>query len=724
MSSQQNKPVPVKNKAPAATQITVEQIMREAQTLVQPAFKPPELKLTDPEELAEYRQSKRKEFEDNVRRVGRWNAGVWVKYAAWEVSQNDFRRARSVWERALEMDVRNVNFWVKYAEMEMKGRFVNHARNVWDRAVTLLPRVDQLWQKYIHMEEMLGNVAGARQVYQRWMQWEPDHHGWNAYINMELRYGEVDKARGVYEQYIRCIPTVKSYVRYAKFEMKNGNPNLARRVYERALEELSEDDVRAELYIKFAEFEEMLGEGERAAAIYKFAMESFEGEEASLAQRQYLAFQKQRGDRDGIEDAIFAKRREEYEAGLKEDPRNYDLWFDLTRLEEEEVQAALERSYHGKGVVDYAKVRNAYEMAVAAVPPVAEKRFWQRYIYLWIKYALFEELVAGDVERTREVYRMCLKLIPHASFTFAKMWVFAAQFEVRQRRLDAARKIFGMAIGMCPKDKLFRSYIEMELSLGNIDRCRTLYEKFLEFNPVSAAAWGQWAELETALGETERARALYEIAISQDELDMPEAMWKAYIDFEIAEGSRVNARGLYERLLEKTQHVKVWMSYAKMECTPLKVLAAEQEGEDPAVIDEMRQEDIIELDESIPDKTIRQVDRTAKAREVYSRGLQSLRKLQVDAKEEAVMLLEAWRKFERESLRDGSGSKEALEDVEKKMPKKVKRKRPILLDDGTDTGGMEEYYDYVFPDEKAAAPNLKILEAAHRWKKQKLEAEN
>ena len=36
---------------------------------------------------------------------------------------------------------------------------------------------------------------------------------------------------------------------------------------------------------------------------------------------------------------------------------------------------------------------------------------------------------------------------------------------------------------------------------------------------------------------------------------------------------------------------------------------------------------------------------------------------------------------------------------------------------------MEEYYDYIFPDEAAAAPNLKILEAAYRWKRQRLEAE-
>ena len=46
----------------------------------------------------------------------------------------------------------------------------------------LLPRVDQLWYKYIHMEEMLGNIAGARQIFERWMRWEPDHHGWTAYI--------------------------------------------------------------------------------------------------------------------------------------------------------------------------------------------------------------------------------------------------------------------------------------------------------------------------------------------------------------------------------------------------------------------------------------------------------------------------------------------------------------------------------------------------------------
>lgn len=68
-----------------------------------------------------------------------------------------------------------------------------------------------------------------------------------------------------------------------------------------------------------------------------------------------------------------------------------------------------------------AQVREAYERAISNVPPAPEKRFWQRYIYLWINYALWEELDARDSERTREVYRACLKLVPHKLFTFGKV---------------------------------------------------------------------------------------------------------------------------------------------------------------------------------------------------------------------------------------------------------------------------------------------------------------
>ena len=60
---------------------------------------------------------------------------------------------------------------------------------------------------------------------------------------------------------------------------------------------------------------------------------------------------------------------------------------------------------------------------------------------MWIYYALFEELKAGDAEKAREVYSMCIKLIPHKKFTCAKIWLLYAKFEIRQRNLTNARKI-------------------------------------------------------------------------------------------------------------------------------------------------------------------------------------------------------------------------------------------------------------------------------------------
>ena len=103
---------------------------------------------------------------------------------------------------------------------------------------------------------------------------------------------------------------------------------------------------------------------------------------------------------------------------------DYDAWFDLTRLEECEYRTlrlvmAEEDEGSGLGMEAgaaaggaggggggagglaraRARAREAFERAVGSVPMVPEKRFWRRYVYLWIHYALFEELECGDVGR-------------------------------------------------------------------------------------------------------------------------------------------------------------------------------------------------------------------------------------------------------------------------------------------------------------------------------------
>ncbi|RID54184.1 hypothetical protein BRARA_G01524 [Brassica rapa] len=699
------RPTRVKNKTPAPVQITAEQILREARERQEAEIRPPKQKITDSTELSDYRLRRRKEFEDQIRRA-RWNIQVWMKYAQWEESQKDYARARSVWERAIEGDYRNHTLWLKYAEFEMKNKFVNSARNVWDRAVTLLPRVDQLWYKYIHMEEILGNIAGARQIFERWMQWSPDQQGWLSFVKFELRYNEIERARSIYERFVLCHPKVSAFIRFAKFEMKGGEVARARHVYERATEKLAEDEEAETLFVAFAEFEERCKEPERARFIYKFALDHIPKGRAEDLYKKFVAFEKQYGDKEGIEDAIVGKRRFQYEDEVRKNPLNYDSWFDYVRLEET--------------VGNKDRIREIYERAIANIPPAEEKRYWQRYIYLWINYALYEEIETEDVERTRDVYRECLKLIPHSKFSFAKIWLLAAQFEIRQLNLAGARQILGNAIGKAPKDK---KYIEIELQLGNIDRCRKLYERYLEWSPENCYAWSKYAELERSLAETERARAIFELAISQPALDMPELLWKvlflsntlkesrnlrrllnrliiklsiiAYIDFEIAEGELERTRALYERLLDRTKHYKVWVSFAKFEAS-----AAEQE------------EDEEEEDQEETDAIERKKECIRLARAIFERANSYYKDSAPELKEERATLLEDWLNMET-----NFGNLGDVSVVQSKLPKKLKKRKPITREDGSTE--YEEYIDYLYPEESQTT-NLKILEAAYKWKKQKL----
>ncbi|RLN54707.1 hypothetical protein BBJ29_008128 [Phytophthora kernoviae] len=670
----------VKNRAPAPIQITAEQILLEANQRKEELAQPPRRRIADAAELAEYRMGKRKAFEDELRRQ-RHHVGTWMKYATWEESQEEFARARSVFERALDVDYKAPTIWLKYAEMEMRHKFVNHARNIWDRAVTLLPRVAQFWYKYAFMEEMLGNLTGARRVFERWMEWQPDDQAWYSYIKLEMRAKDIPRARALYERYVLCHPGEKAYMKYAKWEERTQKQlALARRVYERALEELRSDEKTEQIYLAFAQFEERCREVERARAVFKYALDTLPKEEAPSLYSAFITFEKQHGDKERIEEVVIAKRRVVYEQQIAANVLDYDSWLEYIKLEESE--AAESQSF--------GLVREVYERAIANVPPIPEKKYWRRYIYLWIKYALFEELLAADSddsgsssERCRQVYKTCLNLIPHEKFTFAKIWILYAKFLIRQRDVQGARLALGEAVGRCPKKKLFTSYIELELMMGEIDRCRKIYMRFLEFDAQNCETWQKYAMLERQVGEAERARAIYELATKQPVLDMPEMIWKNYIDFEIENDERENTRTLYERLLERTKHVKVWISFAQFEA-------------------------------SSPDKEGAQSEDLEAARDVFERALRYLKEEGGDdLKEDRVLCMETWLEVEKK----GCDAK-MIQKVSGMLPRKVTKQRMAFAQDGTELG-LEEYTDYIFPDDEQAQSHLKLLQAAQLWKQKK-----
>lgn len=681
MSSNQAR---VKNRAPAPIQISAEQILREAAERQEQHILDPIVKIHDAEEYQSHLRDRRKHFEDNIR-YRREHIGNWVKYARFEEENREFERARSVFERALEVDVRNPELWLRYAELEMRNEFINRARNVLDRAVQLLPRVDFLWYKYVYMEEMVGDVPKCRAVFDRWMDWMPDDNAWMSYARFEGRCGHWDQAKEIMKRYANTYPSSKSFMRFAKWaEFEAKDIDLARTIYESALVELEPEESRqAKVFGRFAAFEERHGEYERARVIYKHATKLLhlgqqeiqptgEEEEVSKWEREkrnelykaYIAFEKKRGDKAGIEDIVITGQRAEYEKRVNADPQDYDAWFEYAKMEEENCL---------EGADSANKVREVYERAIANIPPsMEEKQLWKRYIYLWIYYALYEELQRHDLDRASKIYDACIDLIPHSKFSFSKIWINAAKLHIRRKDLVSARKLLGKAIGMCGKEKIFAEYIALELALGEVDRCRALYTNYLKAMPHNCRSWSKYADLEKSVGETERCRAIFELAVSQPALDMPEMLWKNYIDFEIEEGERENVRALFERLLQKTGHVKVWISFAQFEGT--------------------------EVGKGV-----------ATAREIFQRADNEMK--EAGLKEERVLLLDAWRVFEKDK-----GDAASLAKVDAMLPRRVKRKRMRMDDNGAELG-WEEYFDYHFPDDSSSnAGNLKILEMAAKWK--------
>jgi len=245
-----------------------------------------------------------------------------------------------------------------------------------------------------------------------------------------------------------------------------------------------------------------------------------------------------------------------------------------------------------------------------------------------------------------------------------------ANFEIRQKNLDGARKIFGHAIGMAPSQKIFDAYIELEMQIGNIDRCRELYKRYLEWSPENCDTWVKFASLETQLQEYDRARAIFDLAIQRSTLDMPEILWKSYIEFEIEGGEYDLARDLYKNLLQRTTHVRVWLSYAEFETS---------------------------------------VGNIKDAREIYKRAYDSLKDPQ--RVEERVQLIEKWIEFE-----NVAGNEETRAIANKNIPEKILKKRKIITSTGEEAG-FEEYIDYIFPDSISSRPTLKMLQKAKEWSK-------
>lgn len=149
-----------------------------------------------------------------------------------------------------------------------------------------------------------------------------------------------------------------------------------------------------------------------------------------------------------------------------------------------------------------------------------------------------------------------------------------------------------------------------------------------QYDPSNASAWIKFTELESVVGEYDRVRAIYELAVDQPAMDMPELIWKSWIDFEYDEEEYDRARELYERLLRRTSHVKVWVSFAQFEANvglaEAAALSGENDDDDDDEEEDAQPKAPVEVDEAAVEAAKQQG--LERARKVFERGYADLKK--------------------------------------------------------------------------------------------------
>ena len=503
------------NNAPSNYQITAEQIIREAQAHKNDEIFIPVQKISDEDELYEYQLKKRREFEDQIRRQ-KYNISQWLKYALWEENQQNFKRARSIYERAIEIDYKNPKIYNQYIEFEIKNKFINHARNVFERVCKILPNNEQFWLKWCYLEEKIGNYVGCREIYKAWMTWNPKEYAWNSFCKFEERMGNKENSRDVMYNYMENVNTPEAYLKVARYEEKNLNLKSAREIYENGLKKFKVN----ENYIKsFINFEIKNKEYERVRILYKYAMDIFSSnnniddienndnnDSYNEFFNEYLKFEKKYGNINDIENIIINKRRNYYEAEIEKNPSNYDIWFDYIKLEE--------------NFGDKNSIRNLYERITNNHPIINEKKYWKRYIYFFINYAIFEEIFCENLENCENIYKKLIyEILPSKQFFFSKIFIQYANFALRQKDLKKFRKIMGYSMGKYLKEKIINYYIDIEINLGNLDRVRQIYESAIQKEIRNGKFWKNYAEFEINYEEDERAIGILELACNVEGLN-------------------------------------------------------------------------------------------------------------------------------------------------------------------------------------------------------------
>ena len=213
-------------------------------------------------------------------------SAAWLQLGVMEADKENWDRAQECFESALKNDQRNARILQAYAIMETKrpDGSSRTAIELFERALKVKPRDAGVLQAYALYVAKLGDVDTARDLLHRGTTVNKRHAPvWQAWGVLETRYGNADDARDIFQQGIwacaqsgggqsggrRCA---RLWQAWGVLESREGDYAAARRCFGRALDA---DNFNVAAVTAWTQMEEELGNIRDARMIFERALKQF-----------------------------------------------------------------------------------------------------------------------------------------------------------------------------------------------------------------------------------------------------------------------------------------------------------------------------------------------------------------------------------------------------------------------------------------------------------------
>nr|XP_010937356.1 pre-mRNA-splicing factor clf1-like [Elaeis guineensis] len=238
-------------------------------------------------------------------------------------------------------------------------------------------------------------------------------------------------------------------------------------------------------------------------------------------------------------------------------------------------EGLLDRTKHLKVWISYVKFEASVGMEDEEVGCGAPNTsLLYRSMYAELKRSL------SEIERARAI---CELTVAQPTLDMPELLCKACidyEYETSGSEYERIRQVYERLFDRTKYLKVWISYTKFEASIGMEDE-----EMGCGASNASLLCRSMYTELERSLSEIEHAGAIFKLTIAQPTLDIPKLLCKACIDYEYetsgerlckacidyeyetSEGEYERTRQVYERLFDRTKHLKVWISYAKLEAS-------------------------------------------------------------------------------------------------------------------------------------------------------------